>query len=238
MRSYRHTRRLTRPGIVLGAAALAVTMADAQHSRSRAQGKLDARYTVTLGGLPIGQGAWVIEIGDDHFTASASGATAGLMRVFASGQGQSAARGGVSSGQLIPSSYASRIVTDEKSDEVRMTISSGTVKEFVANPPTRCEPGSRPGYGGPSAWRVGSNDCIAGAGSRQRRHARPAGMPTHARDLRRSHALRFATFLQAARSGEHRAGLPRRDRGLCGPIFADCRVHSGSRCHQISHSVA
>ena len=115
-------------------------MADAQHSRSLAQGKLDARYTVTLGGLPIGQGAWVIEIGDDHFTASASGATAGLMRAFASGQGQSAARGGVSSGQLIPSSYASRIVTDEKSDEVRMTINSGTVKEFVANPPTVASP--------------------------------------------------------------------------------------------------
>ena len=140
VRSYRHTHRLTRLGIVLGAAAFAVTMADAQHSRSLAQGKLDARYTVTLGGLPIGQGAWVIEIGDDHFTASASGATAGLMRVFASGQGQSAARGGVSSGQLIPSSYASRIVTDEKSDEVRMTISSGTVKEFVANPPTVASP--------------------------------------------------------------------------------------------------
>ena len=140
VRSYRHTHRLTHLGTVLGAAAFAVTMADAEHSRSLAQGKLDARYTVTLGGLPIGQGAWVIEIGDDHFTASASGATAGLMRVFASGQGQSAARGGVSSGQLIPSSYASRIVTDEKSDEVRMTISSGTVKEFVANPPTVASP--------------------------------------------------------------------------------------------------
>ena len=62
------------------------------------------------------------------------------MRVFASGQGQSAARGSVSGGQLIPSSYASRIVTDDKSDEVRMVISSGTVKEFVANPPTVASP--------------------------------------------------------------------------------------------------
>src|SRR4030081_3766051 len=65
VRSYRLTCRLTRPGIILGAAALAMTMADAQQSRSRAQGKLDARYAVTLGGLPIGQGAWVIEIGED-----------------------------------------------------------------------------------------------------------------------------------------------------------------------------
>ena len=61
----------------------------------RAQGRLDARYEVTLAGVPIGKGAWVIDIGDDQFTAAASGATAGLMRVFASGQGSSASRGAV-----------------------------------------------------------------------------------------------------------------------------------------------
>jgi hypothetical protein len=132
--------RLTRHAIVLGVTALAVTMADAQQGQSSAQGKLDARYVVTLSGLPIGQGAWVIDIGDDHFTASASGATAGLLRVFASGQGQSAASGSISGGQLVPSSYASRIVTGDKSDEVRMVISAGAVKELAANPPTVASP--------------------------------------------------------------------------------------------------
>ena len=132
--------RLTRHAIFLGVTALAVTMADAQQGRSSAQGKLDARYVVTLSGLPIGQGAWVIDIGDDHFTASASGATSGLLRVFASGQGQSAASGSISGGQLVPSSYASRIVTGDKSDEVRMVISAGAVKELAANPPTVASP--------------------------------------------------------------------------------------------------
>ena len=111
-------------------------MADAQLGTGFAQGKLDARYTVTLGGLPVGRGAWVIDITDDQFSAAASGTTAGLMRVFASGQGQSAARGGVASGQLVPSTYTSSIVTDQKHDEVRMVITSGTIKEFVADPPT------------------------------------------------------------------------------------------------------
>ena len=132
--------RLTRHAIFLGVTALAVTMADAQRGQSLAQGKLDARYIVTLSGLPIGQGAWVIDIGDDHFTASASGATAGLLQVFASGQGQSAASGSISGGQLVPSSYASRIVTGDKSDEVRMVISAGAVKELAANPPTVASP--------------------------------------------------------------------------------------------------
>jgi hypothetical protein len=52
-----------------------------------AQGRLDARYAVSLSGVPVGKGAWVIDIAENQFTAAASGATAGLLRVFASGQG-------------------------------------------------------------------------------------------------------------------------------------------------------
>jgi hypothetical protein len=115
-------------------------MADARQGPGFAQGKLDARYTVTLGGLPIGKGSWVIDIADDQFSAAASGATTGVMKVFASGQGQTAARGGVSGGQLVPSTYASSILTDQKHDEVRMVMSSGSVKEFVADPPTAPNP--------------------------------------------------------------------------------------------------
>jgi hypothetical protein len=58
------------------------------------------------------------------------------MRVFASGQGQSVSRGTISGGQLVPSTYTSSISTDQKYDEVRMTLSSGSVREFVADPPT------------------------------------------------------------------------------------------------------
>ena len=128
--------RFIHHAIVLSATALTMTMVDARQGAGLAQGKLDARYGVTLGGLPIGRGAWVIDIADDHFTAAASGATAGLMQVFASGNGQSAARGSVAGGNLVPATYASSIVTDQKFDEVRMVISSGTVKEFVAEPPS------------------------------------------------------------------------------------------------------
>jgi hypothetical protein len=129
-------RRRAGPAIFLSVAALAVTMADAQHGSGFAQGKLDARYTVTLGGLPVGRGTWVIVINDDHFTATASGATAGLMRIFASGQGQSTVRGSVSNGQPVPSTYESSIFTDKKYDEVRMVLNAGMVKRYVAEPPT------------------------------------------------------------------------------------------------------
>jgi hypothetical protein len=133
------SHRLTR-AILLSVIAVGMTTAEAPPRRAFAQGKLDARYVVTLSGLPIGRGTWVIEIGDDSFTASASGATAGLLRVFASGEGQSAARGAVSGGQLVPSTYASHIVADQKTDDVRMVLSGGAIKELAANPPTVASP--------------------------------------------------------------------------------------------------
>jgi hypothetical protein len=134
------SHRLAAQALLVGMAALATTVSDARRGTLFAQGRLDARYTVTLAGLPIGRGAWVIDIGDDRFSASASGATSGLMQVFASGQGQSAARGSVANGQPVSASYASRIVTDQKTDEVRMVISSGAVKESHIEPPTVAGP--------------------------------------------------------------------------------------------------
>jgi Protein of unknown function (DUF3108) len=100
-----------------------------------AQGKLDARYVATLAGIPIGKGAWVIDIADDHYTAAASGATTGLLSVFAGGQGSGASRGTVSGGQPVSTSYAATIVTERKRDEVRMLLASGNVRDFAVEPP-------------------------------------------------------------------------------------------------------
>jgi hypothetical protein len=119
-----------------GAVVLLATLADAGAGFARAQGKLDATYVVTLSGIPIGYGSWTIDVEEDQFTASASGATSGLLRVFASGQGNSVARGTVSGGVPISSTYASSIVADKRSDEVRVLFSGGNLKDFLADPPT------------------------------------------------------------------------------------------------------
>jgi hypothetical protein len=120
---------------VLGAAAVALAAVDAQHGLTHAQGRLDARYSVTLAGLPIGRGSWIIDIGEEHYSAAASGATTGLLQIFASGQGQSMVRGTVAGGQLVPVTYMANISTDKKYDEVKMVLSAGTVKEFSVEPP-------------------------------------------------------------------------------------------------------
>jgi Protein of unknown function (DUF3108) len=105
-----------------------------------AQGKLDARYVATLAGVPIGKGAWVIEIGDDQFTAAASGMTTGLLRVFATGEGNGASRGAVRGDNLIPTIFVSTVNNDKRVEELRIVLNAGTVKDLVIDPPTTPNP--------------------------------------------------------------------------------------------------
>ena len=118
--------------------ALATTYPTGGHAQ--AQGKLDARYTASLAGIPIGRGAWVLDIREDQYTAAASGTTTGLLRVFASGHGTSAARGNVAKGQPVPRSYAATITANKKKDEVEMVLEGGVVKEYAVNPPSPPNP--------------------------------------------------------------------------------------------------
>jgi hypothetical protein len=119
-----------RSAIGIALAATAVAGADS----AQAQGHLDARYSVSLAGMPVGKGAWVIDIAENQFTAAASGATAGLLRVFASGQGSGASRGFIVGGNPVPASFAASITSDKKTEEIRMTLGSGDVKEFAISP--------------------------------------------------------------------------------------------------------
>jgi hypothetical protein len=118
------------------AVACGSAVIDAERNLCLADGRLDARYSVTLAGLPVGYGAWTIDVAGDHLTASANGATSGIMRIFASGRGQSTVRARLSADKLVSATYESSIHTDKKYDEIRMLISAGNVKDFTADPPT------------------------------------------------------------------------------------------------------
>jgi len=109
-------------------------------SSVNAQGKLDAHYVATLAGVPIGKGAWLIEIGVEQFVAAASGMTSGLLRVCANSQGNRASRGAVRGDTLLPTLFVSTINNDKRVEELRIVMSAGTVKELVADPPTTASP--------------------------------------------------------------------------------------------------
>ncbi|KJC51754.1 hypothetical protein UP09_02210 [Bradyrhizobium sp. LTSP885] len=99
-----------------------------------AQGRLDAQYEATLAGIPVGKGAWAIEIGDDTFSASAQGGTAGLLKAFSGGTGTGASQGRVVNGVLVATAYTATTTTSKKSETIRMVLANGAIKDFAIEP--------------------------------------------------------------------------------------------------------
>src|SRR5580700_6524106 len=95
-----------------------------------AQGRLDAQYEATLAGIPVGRGAWTIDISDDQFSAAASGGTAGLLKAFSGGTGTGAAQVRVVNGALVATNYSASTTTSKKTEAIHMILSGGTVREY------------------------------------------------------------------------------------------------------------
>jgi Protein of unknown function (DUF3108) len=108
------------------------------------QGKLEAQYEASLAGIPVGKGAWNIDIGDDQYSAAASGGTAGLMRTFSSGAGTGTAQGRIVAGALVPTAYTASTTASKKSETIHITLANGVVKDFVIEPQPPVDPGRIP----------------------------------------------------------------------------------------------
>ncbi|MDE2376034.1 MAG: DUF3108 domain-containing protein [Bradyrhizobium sp.] len=99
-----------------------------------AQGRLEAQYEATLSGIPVGRGAWNIDIQDDVFSAAASGGTIGLLKSFTGGSGTGASQGRVVNGALVATNYQASTSTGKKTEEIRITLDKGNVKESAILP--------------------------------------------------------------------------------------------------------
>jgi uncharacterized protein DUF3108 len=105
-----------------------------------AQGKVEAQYEATLSGIPVGKGAWTIEIGDDQFSASAFGGTSGLLKAFSGGSGTGASQGRVVNGALVATNYSASTTTSKKSEAIHIILANGNVKEFGIDPEPPVDP--------------------------------------------------------------------------------------------------
>ena len=132
--------RLAEPALRVLSSLCAGTLVLLAAPSAFAQGKLDARYEATLAGIPVGKGAWTIDISDDTFSAAASGGTSGLLKAFAGGSGTGGAQGRVVNGALVATSYSATTTTSKKSEAIRMVLSGGNVKEYVIEPEPPVEP--------------------------------------------------------------------------------------------------
>ena len=111
---------------------------------ARADSKLEARYTVSLLGIPLGSGSWVVEFGEDSYKIAANGQVTGLLKAFSSGDGAAAVQGAIQNGRVSPSAYVIHIKTRNKVDEVRMAFAGGAVKQLAVEPPVEPKPDTVP----------------------------------------------------------------------------------------------
>ena len=125
-----------------------------------AQGRLDAQYEATLSGIPVGKGAWTIDISDDAFSASAFGGTSGLLRSFTGGSGTGAAQGRVVNGFPVASNYSATTTTSKKSEAIHLSLVNGNIKEFGIDPEPPVDPDRIPVT---EAQRRGVYDPMTGA---------------------------------------------------------------------------
>ena len=98
-----------------------------------AQGRLDGQYEASLAGIPVGKGTWTIEIGDDAFSATARGGTAGLLKAFAGGTGTGSSQGRIVNGALVPSNYLATI-SSKKSETIRLVLANGNIRDSAIEP--------------------------------------------------------------------------------------------------------
>jgi Protein of unknown function (DUF3108) len=127
--------RAVRTSLVLAGLALS-----AVPQTTFAQSRLEAVYEASLAGIPVGKGAWTIDIGDDQYTASAFGGTSGLLKAFSGGSGTGAAQGRVVNGALVATNYQASTTTSKKTEAIHIVLSNGTVKEYGIDPPPPIDP--------------------------------------------------------------------------------------------------
>lgn len=107
---------------------------------ARADGRLDAKYVLSIGGVEIGRASVVAEAGDTAYEISGTGRITGLMRAVSSGKGRAAARGTLNGSKMVPQLYALNAEADGKAETARLAMAAGVVKEMDVEPPLKPAP--------------------------------------------------------------------------------------------------
>ncbi|HEV2000867.1 MAG TPA: DUF3108 domain-containing protein [Xanthobacteraceae bacterium] len=102
---------------------------------AHADGRLEAKYKITLAGITVGAGTWTLDVSEEGYSGSASGKVAGVLRLFASGEGSATARGQIAAGKVVPTSFTLNSTRGSKTDHVRIAMAANVVRDFSAEPP-------------------------------------------------------------------------------------------------------
>jgi len=115
-------------------AILMATSTGVVHNQAHAQ-KLEARYSVSMTGIPVGKSAWTVNIGTDVYSASANGRAAGILSILMTADGVVETSGKIQNDRLVPMSFTSSVVEDGDKVDLRMTLDDGVGTAVEVNGP-------------------------------------------------------------------------------------------------------
>src|SRR3569623_2795371 len=101
---------------------------------AQAQGRMDAKYQVTLSGIVIGKGGWTIVIGDKNYSGATSGGTTGLVKAIGGGHGTGSVTGKMLAGRMIPDTYLSSVFYGKKNETIRISFAGDRVADSSIEP--------------------------------------------------------------------------------------------------------
>lgn len=117
------------------ALCMPMTLSRSAAAARHVSARLDAAYEATLLGFPIGDVIWTIDLHDNHYSAAARGATAGLMLIFSRGHGTAEAQGSVAGKEPLASNFLIDITHGTASQKVKIIFKHGKASESLAPPP-------------------------------------------------------------------------------------------------------
>jgi hypothetical protein len=103
---------------------------------ARAQGKLEATYVITFARISVGDVTMTADLKENDYTVAMTGRAGGMMRMLANGEASLTARGNVKDGRPEPRNFASKIMSEDESQDVTMAIEEGNVTELAVTPPS------------------------------------------------------------------------------------------------------
>lgn len=127
--------RLRRASIRLGGALLAGTLGLA--APALADGRLEAKYVLTVGGVELGRASVVAVASDAAYEISGSGRITGVLRAVTAGKGQAAARGALDGTRMVPQVYALNAEAGDKPETARLVMAGGALKDMDVEPPLK-----------------------------------------------------------------------------------------------------
>lgn len=121
----------------LAAAAAALFLVVQATGASAQTTRLDAVYSIHLTGIPIGQGAVILDINQTGFAAAGTAKFTGLVRMISKGEGTSTVRGSFQANRVISSIFSTQSNTSDRNEKIEIVVENGFAKEFSVMPPPR-----------------------------------------------------------------------------------------------------